>query len=277
MEIYRIINLIMHAIYLPLNLGFIILLFRNRQPSPIWKWFAAVVIGLWIMTSTRFVDSILYAFYPNNTLYRCEVYLQLISTTVATASFLFWNLFLAGKYYVAEKKSFRIFIFAISAFVCVVVGTNSYTNLFYKQVEMGKEHIHGILWIPCFLVVYGMLFAGWLISIINILREGSERIKRIIIFSLYPFGPALAGLVRSITKVDELDFTPVVMTVSVFCMYSIIFKNNYVNVVPQSMEEALNHTESGLAVFSAFDGQIEYCNKSASEKYIDTLAKIKKK
>ena len=70
MEIYRIINLIMHAIYLPLNLGFIVLLVKNRQPSPLWKWFAAVVIGLWVMVSTRFADSILYAFYPNNTLYR---------------------------------------------------------------------------------------------------------------------------------------------------------------------------------------------------------------
>lgn len=276
MEIYRIINLIMHAIYLPLNLGFIILLIKNRQSSPIWKWFTTVVIGLWIMVSTRFMDAILYAFYPDNRLYRFEVYLQLISTTVATAAFLLWNLYLAGKDNIADKKSFRAFVFSISAFVCVIVGTNSYTNLFYKQVEMGKEHIHGVLWIPCFLIVYGMLFAGWLISIKNILHEGSEKIKRIIIFSLYPFGPAIAGLVRSITKVDELDFTPVVMTVSVFCLYSIVFKNNYVNVVPQSMEEALNHTESGVAVFSAADGTVEYCNKAASEKYIDILAVVKK-
>lgn len=276
MEIYRIINLIMHAIYLPLNLGFIILIFRNRQSSPIWKWFVTVVIGLWIMVSTRFMDSILYAFYPDNRLYRFEVYLQLISTTIATAAFLLWNLYLAGKDNIADKKSFRVFIFSISAFVCVIVGTNSYAKLFYKQAEMGKEHIHGVLWIPCFLIVYGMLFAGWLISVKNILHEGSEKVKRIIIFSLYPFGPAIAGLVRSITKVDELDFTPVVMTVSVFCLYNIVFKNNYANVVPQSMEEALNYTESGLAVFSATDGTIEYCNKAASEKYIDILAEIKK-
>ncbi len=277
MEIYRIINLIMHAIYLPLNLGFIILLFRNRQSSPIWKWFVTVVIGLWIMVSTRFMDSILYAFYPDNRLYRFEVYLQLISTTIATAAFLLWNLYLAGKDNIADKKSFRAFVFSISAFVCVIVSTNSYTKLFYKQVEMGKEHIHGVLWIPCFLIVYGMLFAGWLISIKNILHEGSEKVKRIIIFSLYPFGPAIAGLVRSITKVDELDFTPVVMTVSVFCLYSIVFKNNYANIVPQSMKEALNYTESGLAVFSATDGTIEYCNKSSGKKYNDILAEIKKR
>lgn len=92
-------------------------------------------------------------------------------------------------------------------------------------------------------------------------------------FSMFPLFPAIAALIRSVTGVDELDYTPLVVAISVFCMYLIVFRRNYVNLIPQSMESALEQTESALVVYDTGSGGITYKNRAA-EVYAEYLPEI---
>lgn len=264
MDIYRIANFIMQAAYLPMHLFFVVLLLKQRQPSPVWRGFIVVVSGLWIMVSGRFFETLSYLFLPDNRLYTFAVIWQLVGTTCATAAYLKWNLRLAGHDKFAENRLFSVLLILTALFVCVVICTNSLHHLFYSKLVMGEPVGHGPLFLPCLLIVYGMLFAGYIISLIHIIRKEQDKLRRIIVFSLYPILPAAAALIRSITKVDRLDYTPIIMTVSILCLYLIVFRLRYVNLVPQSVESALRETKSAIFTFDPKTGEIRYRNEAVS-------------
>jgi len=263
MDGYRIANFVMQAICVLLHLLFIIGFLRRRQPTPIWRWFLVVSVGLWMLISGRFFESVAYLFLPSNAFYTFAAYWQFVGTTYATFSYLFWNLHLAGLERAAENKPFRGVMFAVSTAFCVVICTNHHFHLFYEKLVMGEQVVHGPAHTPWIVWVYGMLFVGYVISLVNIIRNGKEKIKRIAVFSMFPLFPAIAALIRSVSGVDELDYTPLVVAVSVFCMYLIVFRRNYVNMIPQTMESALEQTESALILYDKKEGGILYSNKAA--------------
>lgn len=273
MDGFRIANFAMQAVCVTVHLLFIFGFLRRRQSTPIWRWFLVVTVGLWMLISGRFMESVAYLFLPSNAFYTFAVYWQFVGTTYATFSYLFWNLHLAGWERAAESKTLRIGIFTVSTAFCGVICTNHWFHLFYKKLLMGEPVDHGIAHTPWIVWVYGMLFVGYVISLINIIRHGKQKIRRILVFSMFPLFPAIAALIRSVTGVDELDATPVVVAVSVFCMYLIVFRRNYVNLIPQSMESALEQTESALVVFDRERGEILYKNRAAAS-YGDELKKI---
>jgi len=260
----RVVNFIMQAIYLPVHMAFIISLIKRRMATPIWKWFIVLVTGLWGIVCGRFLETCLYLFYMDNELYAFEVDFQLLSTTIATMSYLMWNLFLAGKYKLAENKIFRFGLFSISFIICLVFCSNPLHHLFYEQLILGEAVIHGKLFIPCLLIVYGMLLTGLVISIIFVVNNGTNKVKRILVFSMYPLLPGVANLVRSLSGVDEYDLNPIIMSVSIWCLYLIVFKDQYVNIIPESMENVLNQTDSAIFVFDKDTGIIIYQNASAT-------------
>lgn len=200
MDWYRIANLIMQATYLPVHLFFIIKLIKYRQPSPVWRWFILVVLGLWGLIAGRLAETLLYMFWQNDTAYAIEVDFTLASTTVATMSFLFWNLYISGNDRLANSRGFRYTIKAVSVTVCCIFITNPIHHLFYEHLELNGLKSHGKLFPVCVLIVYGMLFAGLVISIVHIIRHENEKIKRIIVFSMYPLLPGILNLVRSLLE-----------------------------------------------------------------------------
>ncbi|MBQ6183096.1 MAG: hypothetical protein IJK33_04335 [Clostridia bacterium] len=273
MDGYRIANFVMQAVCVSLHLLFILGFLRRRQSTPIWRWFVVVTVGLWMLISGRFFESVAYLFLPNNAFYTFAVYWQFVGTTFATYAYLFWNLHLAGLERAAESKALRFGLFSVSAALCLVICTNHHFGLFYKKLVMGEPVVHGPVHTPWIVWVYGMLFVGYVISVVNIIRKGKEKIKRIAVFSMFPLFPAIAALIRSVTGVDELDYTPLVVAISVFCMYLIVFRRNYVNLIPQSMESALKQTESALVVYDPASGAITYKNRAA-EVYAEYLPQI---
>lgn len=276
MEWYRIANLVMQAVYLPVHIVLIIRLIKNRQPTPIWRWFTIVVVGLWVMISGRLLESIAYIFFPVNDFYVFAVYYQLVGTTFATSAYLIWNLYLAGHERLSESRIFKAFMLTLASAVCIIVCTNGFHNLFYEKLVMGEPVVHGKFFLPCLLIVYGTLFVGWIISIVHIIRKEKDKLKRIVVFSLYPIMPAVAALVRSITKIDTLDYMPIIMTVSIICLYLMIFRFRYVDLFSQSIEKALENTQSALFIFNSLNGEIVYKNKSC-EAYDSILKTIIKK
>lgn len=263
---YRIANFLMQAVYLPIHLYFIIMLIRHKQPTPIWKWFIIVVSGLWGLILGRFIETCLYLFWVNNVAYNVAVDVTLLSTTVATMSFLFWNLYITRHENVATNKAFRALIFVLSGSVCVLIATNPHHHLFYSELNLIGAKTHGRAFIPCVFIVYGMLFAGLVISIIHIVKYEDNKVMRIIVFSMYPILPGVTNLIRSLSGNDTLDFNPIVMSLSILCLYDIVFKRSYVGVVAESMESVINQTRTPIVVYDSSDNSVRYENDAAIER-----------
>jgi len=266
---FRIANFIMQALYLPLHFAFIVRLLRGRLPTPIWRWFLVVVCGLWIMVSGRFLESVAYLFFPRNAFYVFAVDYQLVGTTFATSAYLIWNLYLAGHARLAESRLFKGALLALSGAVSLLVSTNERHHLFYEKLVMGEPVVHGRLFLACLLIVYGMLTAGYVVSVVHIVRHETERLRRLVVFSLYPVLPALAALIRSLSGVDRLDYTPIIMTVSVLCLYLMVFRLRYVHLVPQSIEAALDQTRTAIAVLGG--SGLLYANRAMQTEYAPLL------
>lgn len=66
MQGFRIVNLIMQSAYLIGHALFIVMLYRKRQPTPVWRWFFLAAIAMWLWVSGRFMESIVYLFFPTN-------------------------------------------------------------------------------------------------------------------------------------------------------------------------------------------------------------------
>lgn len=273
MEWYRVLNFVMQAVYLPVHLFFIVRLIVKRQPTPIWRWFIGVVICLWILVSGRFFESVGYIFYHNNSFYQFAVYYQLVGTAFVTPIYLIWNLYIAGCDRAADSGLLKTFLIVTATTVSTIICTNNFHHGFYEKLVMGEQVVHGPIFTLLVMIIYGILVVGWVVSVVHIVRKEKSKIKRLIVFSLYPILPGAAGLIRAITGVDEVDYTPIIMTVSIVCLYLIVFRYRFFDIVSQSVENALGQTQSALFAYEKATGRIVYRNR-ACEKYESFLASI---
>lgn len=273
---FHVVDFAMQIVYLPAHLWFIYKLIKRSTPSPVSRWFIVLVFGLWGIVLGGFIETMLLVFWNNNTVFRFGVVYQLISTMTATMAFLIWNLYVAGNVRVVENKAFRSFLYFISFAVAVIICTDSLHHMFYEKLILDEPVIHGKLFGPCVLIVYGMLLAGWIISLVHIVRYGGDKLKRVLIFSMYPLLPGITNLVRSLTGFTLIDLNPFVMTVCIFCLYSMVFKNGYVSLLPASVEQALDQTSDILFTLDPQNGSIIYANKAAREQYFDSVKEISK-
>lgn len=272
MDWYRIANFIMQAVYLPIHLYFIITLIRHKQPTPVWKYFIFIVAGLWGLIFGRFIETCLHLFWINNVAYNIAVDITLLSTTVATMSFLFWNLYIARHDKLATSREFKLVMMMASGAVCFIIASNPIHHLFYSELDLVGAKTHGSLFIPCVIIVYGMLFAGLVISIVHIIKYEDKKALRIIVFSMYPILPGVTNLIRSFSGVDNIDFNPIVMSLSILCLYQIVFKQSFVGVVAESMEGVINQTRTPIVVYNSKDSSVLYEN-SAAVRYHDSIIK----
>lgn len=268
MEGFRLANLILQSAYLFIHLLFIVQLFRKRQPTPIWYWFVFFSISSWLWVSGRLMESIIYLFFPgHNSAYVFASNYQYIGNTTATVSYVIWNLYLVGLDELASKKLFQAALFTCPAAICTLVFTNHLHHLFYTKLVMGQQVRHGPLFAPSVLWAYSILLFGYLVSILFILRSGRDKKKRLLMFSIYPALPAIAVLVRSLTGVDRLDYTPFIMAVSLSCLYLIVFKFNYVKIISLSLETILDQTSHPIGIYDPCQNCFLYANRIAAEHY----------
>ena len=64
MQGFRIANLMIQSLYLVFHLLFILFLYHKRQATPVWIWFFRFSVALWIWVSGRFMETIVYLFFP---------------------------------------------------------------------------------------------------------------------------------------------------------------------------------------------------------------------
>ncbi len=271
---FHIVDFVMQAIYLPAHLWFIARLIKWRTPSPVSRWFVVLVFGLWGIVFGSFTETVLRLFWRYNAVFAFGVYYQLTSTMLATMAFLIWNLYVAGNERVVENKAFRAFVYVISLAVVMIIFTDPLHHQFYEQLILEEPVIHGKVFAPCVLIVYGMLLAGWIISLVHIIKFGEDKLKRALIFSMYPLLPGITNLVRSLTGFTLIDLNPLVMTVCILCLYSMVFKNKYVSILPASMEQALEQTGNILFTYDPDKGTIKYSNRAAKEQYSKAISEI---
>ena len=264
MQGFRVVNLIIQSLYLVFHLIFILFLYRKRQATPVWTWFFRFSVALWIWVSGRFIESIVYLFFPgNNAAYVFAANYQYIGNTIAVVEYVIWVLYLAGYDKLADSWAVRLSLFACPFIICSLVFTNQWHQLFYQKLVMGERVEHGVLFKPCVVWMYLILLYGYVISLRTILKSGKEKGKQIIMFSLFPMLPAIAVLARSITGIDRLDYTPMVMIVTILCLYQIVFRYHYVNIVPASLREALKQTSHPIGIYHPGRNELLYFNRAA--------------
>ena len=265
MEPFRVVNFIIQSAYLIMHILFIMALYRRRQSTPVWFWFFSFCIALWVWVSGRFLETIVYLFFPaNNGFYQFAANYQYIGNTTAVVFYLLWVLCLSGCDRLASSGWFRALIFASPVITCGLVFTNQWHHLFYTKLDMGQRVAHGMLFVPCLFLSFVLLLAGYIVSIGFVLGTGHDRLKQLVMFSLFPILPVAAILIRSISGVDRFDYTPVVMTVCVASLYQIIFKQHYVNIVSLSIREVIEQTEHPIGIYDSTTGKWRYVNRVAA-------------
>ena len=268
MESYRIINFIMQTAYLAGHLLFILALVRRRQPTPVWRWFFWLCVTAWLWVSGRLMESVVYLWFPgNNEFYRFAANFQYLGNTTAASTYVIWTLYLAGRDRLASSGWFRTLIFAGPAVICILVFTNPWHQLFYTKLDMGERVAHGPLFTPCVLWTYGLLLAGYVISIRFVLRTERDRARQIVMFSAFPLLPAFGVMIRSVTGIDRLDYTPGVMAAGIICLYMCVFSYRYINLESAPVREIIEQSAHPIGIYDPGKGEFSYLNRIADREY----------
>ena len=278
MQGFRIVNLIMQSAYLIGHALFIVMLYRKRQPTPVWRWFFLAAIAMWLWVSGRFMESIVYLFFPaNNDAYVFAANYQYIGNTTATVSYVIWIFHLSGYNRLASSLPLKVLLFSCPVVICTLVFTNQWHHLFYSKLVMGQRVAHGPLFTPCLVWTYLILLTGYITSIRFVLKTGRDIAKKLFMFSLFPVVPAIGVLVRSLSGVDRVDYTPIVMAVAMFSLYQIIFSYHYVNIISASVREVIEQTAHPICLYSPDKAAMTYLNRAARDRAdasVDMISRI---
>lgn len=266
MEWYRIVNFILQSSYLSVHFLFTLHIIRKRRPTPVWNWYLFSAVALWLWVLGRFMETIIYLFFPgNNDAYVFAANFQYIGNTTAVCAYLIWNLYLAGYDRLASNRLFQAFLFLGPAITCILVFTNRHHHLIYTRLKMGQEVAHGPLFAVCIAWTYLMLVAGYIISVIYTFRAGRDIPKRLFMFSVFPGLPAVVTLIRSVSGVDRLDYTPVFMAVSFYFLYLIVFQYNYTNIIASSVQSVVEQNAHPIWIFDPAERAFIYKNRTAGQ------------
>lgn len=275
MEGFRIANFVLQSAFLVGQLAFIVFILRRSQPTPVWRWFSLLNIAFWLWVAGRFMETIVYLFFPGNgEMYLFAAYFQYIGDTSAGIAFAVWNLHIAGYGKLASHPLFLAVMAVIPLGISALAFTNDLHHLLYAQLEMGPYVVHGPLFLPCFILVALIVLAGYAVAVSHIVRTGRDKAKRLVVFSLYPALPFGVSLIRTASGIDQVDFTPLALAVSVACLYLIVFKHNYAKIIPSSVASVLEQTVHPICVYDLSRGEVSYANRAAQEGYGAALREI---
>ncbi len=275
MEPFRIANFVLQLCYLFAHLLFTVKTLRVRRATPVWTWFFLFSVSMWLWVSGRFVESVVYLFFPaDNEAYVFAANYQYIGITMAASTYFIWNLYLAGRDRLAGNRLLRALLFLYPVAVCTVVFTNGWHHLFYTKLVMGQRVAHGPLFMPSVLSGYLLMLAGYLISMTDIIRKRDQVARKLLLFSTFPLLPAAAIAVRSISGIDRFDYTPIVMGIAYLCLYLVVFRYNDAGIVPASMRSAVEQTMHPIGIYDPAQKKYTYENRIAHEQYSQQLSAI---
>ncbi|NLD19159.1 MAG: hypothetical protein GX663_02790 [Clostridiales bacterium] len=276
MDTIRIINFILQSSFLVLSIFLAIKLIKNRNASPVFNWFIYLNISFWLWVSGRFMETILYLFFPgNNDAYVFAANYQYIGLLGAGTVYLIWNIYQTRFGIYLDKKWVKPLIFSGAIFTLIVVFTNSYHHLFYTKLIMGETVAHGPLFAPLMFLGYLTMFAGYIIAIINTIKQREHILLKMFLHTLIAVVPAMAAVVRSLSGVDLFDYTPIVLGASIYSLFLLLFRYKYINITAASIDVIVEQTYHPIAVYDGNISQFIYKNKAARENYDAQLQLIR--
>lgn len=276
METVRIINFMLQSGFLMILAGVIIHLIKNQNPSPVYRWFIYLSVSLCCWVSGRFTETVLYLFFPgNNSAYVFAANYQYIGLLGAGTVYLIWNLYQAKPGAWLEKAWVKPAICSGTVVTVIIVFTNESHHLFYTKLVMGEQVGHGILFVPLMILGYSTMFLGYLLALSNIFRQKDHIPVKIILHTMTAVVPALAAVVRSWSKTDLFDYTPVVLGFSLYSLYLLLFRYRYINIVASSIDSIVEQTHHPIAVYNNRLMQYIYKNKAAQVGYTQQLEQLK--
>ena len=116
----------------------------------------------------------------------------------------------------------------------------------------------------------GMIYQDML----DIVRRREQVARKLLLFSTFPFLPAIAVAVRSFSGIDRFDYTPVVMGAAFVCLYLMVFRYNDTGIIPASMKEAVEQTSRPIWIYDPARKECSYENRSAREQYADAFGSL---
>lgn len=268
MDFVRVVNFILQLTYLVVHFIFVAKVYRHRQPTPMWRFFSWFVLCVWLWVSGRFLETIVYLFFlESNDAYVFAANYQYIGLTLLAASYLMWNLYLTGHDRLASSRLFRTFVLAAPVTICTLVFTNDLHHLFYTKLVMGQPVEHGPAFLPCAAWAFALVFAGLLVAIVDIVRRQDRPLVKLVLFSVSPLLPAAVSITRSAMGIDLVDFTPIALTISLWCLYRLTFTYNFVNIIPAATETVVLQSVHPVWIYDTRLRAYTYANDTAGSRY----------
>ena len=268
MEGYRIANFILQLVYLLAHIAFSTKIVKAKRDTPVWTWFFHFSVSMWLWVSGRFAESVVYLFFPgNNDAYVFVANYQYIGITSAAVTYLIWSLYLAGHDRLAGNKLMQGALWLYPVSVTLLVFTNPWHQLIYTKLVMGEQVAHGPLFGASMFTGYFLMLVGYIISMIDIIRRREQVVRKLLLFSSFPFLPAIAIAIRSFSGIDRFDYTPLVMGAAFVCLYLVVFRYNDAGIIPASMKEVVEQTQHPIWIYDPVKKRCSYQNHSAARQY----------
>jgi diguanylate cyclase (GGDEF)-like protein/putative nucleotidyltransferase with HDIG domain len=159
-----------------------------------------------------------------------------------------------------------VFLFSCPVVICTLVFTNQWHHLFYTKLVMGERVGHGPLFTPCLIWTYLILLSGYITSIRHVLKTDRDIVKKLFMFSQFPVVPAIGVLARSLSGIDRVDYTPIVMAIAMISLYQIIFGYHYVNIISASVREVIEQTAHPISLYSPDKAAMTWLNRAARDR-----------
>lgn len=192
-------------------------------------------------------------------LFCTDVYLKwiIVCTEYFSISFIGVSWILFSSFYTGKRRTLRIkkiIILLIPPVICyVMLLTNEYHHLFYKQFEQAFR-IYGIFfWINVFQSYIYLLISNTAMIIYS-LKQPDYRKEQVVLIILTSIIPVISNFVYVFKFIKmNSDLTPVSFSVSILLLTIAIFKYRFLDIRSNAMIKVFDNMKEGIIIVNNFN------------------------
>lgn len=175
---------------------------------------------------------------------------------------LFFTALIFTKTKIKFKKKYLL-LFVIPIITLIIVWTNNYHHLFYKNYSLNlREQSYGIYFYIHTIYSYGLLFISMIIILLASKKNSGFFSKQSIFILIGTAIPLLVNILGYIGMINITVFvTPISFTLGMLFFAIAIFKFNFLKVAPIALQKIVNRISDSYIVLSD-DGNITDFNQT---------------
>ena len=161
-----------------------------------------------------------------------------------------------------ENKMVLFVSFLVSFLELAIILTNSFHNLYYKEMDMyGKAY--GIFFYINKLYVYLCVVIG-IVFIIKYQAELREHTRQKLLLLIGALFPLCLNMLQQIGVIHTtFEVTPLGFSIACLFVFIVMFKYNFLNINQLAFQELIEDIQDGMIVFSANE-MFSYMNNAAA-------------